>query len=132
MVMVCCDRSRGVCKGCSCVQEGKPCVDCLPGRVGNCQNTFGRLDVLVQDFDIVSSASRSGERRGHPGPLVDSCPDSVLSSDSDGEFVVSLSSGPSDHVSPSSISLIPRLWLVLSSRGAFVDKISCAYTEVVR
>ena len=37
--MSCCRCSRkGSCSGCKCVQLGRKCGNCLPGRLGNCQN----------------------------------------------------------------------------------------------
>ena len=32
-----CNRS-GICKSCSCVKSGRPCVKCMPGNLGRCQN----------------------------------------------------------------------------------------------
>ena len=38
--MPCCRCNRsGFCKRCVCVREGRPCVGCLPGRLGHCQNS---------------------------------------------------------------------------------------------
>ena len=39
MTMVCCKCNRtGLCRGCACVKAGRSCVNCLPGKLGNCAN----------------------------------------------------------------------------------------------
>jgi hypothetical protein len=33
-----CPKSKGKCKRCSCVKQGKLCVNCYPGRNDSCAN----------------------------------------------------------------------------------------------
>ena len=44
---VCCHCNwKGLCKGCTCVMSGLFCSDCLPSRLGQCQNQFLPLSHL--------------------------------------------------------------------------------------
>ena len=44
--MVCCRcNRRGLCKGCSCVKDGRPCIDCLPCREDNCHNSTPAVSI---------------------------------------------------------------------------------------
>ena len=57
--MACCRCNRtGFCKGCACVKAKKSCVNCLPGKLGNCANR--------------STATVMGSTNSHPEPLRDS------------------------------------------------------------
>ena len=42
--MVCCKCNRtGLCRGCACVKAGRSCVNCLPGKLGNCANATSNV-----------------------------------------------------------------------------------------
>ena len=37
-----CNGLKRLCKGCACVNSGRPCSNCLPDRTGRCHNRFGQ------------------------------------------------------------------------------------------
>ena len=57
---MCCKCNRtGLCRGCACVKAGKPCVNCLPSKLGNCVNasTTGSSYLSVPTSTAQTSAS---------------------------------------------------------------------------
>ena len=60
--MVCCGcNRRGLCKGCVCVKAQRFCVDCVPCRLGSCQNLPGpcvAADVKLKPASISQDLAR--------------------------------------------------------------------------
>ena len=76
--------ASGRCRGCSCRKSGKPCVDCLPSRLGRCEN-LPSSDTTVADSisDSPSSSTlHSPDRPDDSGtelPSITACSESVTS-----------------------------------------------------
>ena len=83
--LVCCSCNglKRLCKGCACVNAGRPCSNCLPDRTGRCHNRFGQShsnESSVPEVVVGSGAAPSPSSSSPVSTL--SSPVSTLSSPS--------------------------------------------------
>ena len=76
--MVCCRcNRRGLCKGCSCVKDGRHCIDCLPCREGNCHNL---TPAAIAEPGLTTSRTlddQAPQQLGSTSPLISSLPPTI-------------------------------------------------------
>ena len=60
--LVCCSCNglKRLCKGCACVNAGRPCSNCLPDRTGRCHNHFGQLHSPSNELSVPEVVVGSG------------------------------------------------------------------------
>ncbi len=63
-----CNRS-GICRGCACVNAGRPCSGCLPSQVGTCQNVSQPSSLAPKSVFCLPSPGSMSTNSTSPSPV---------------------------------------------------------------
>ncbi|XP_064399254.1 uncharacterized protein LOC135345735 [Halichondria panicea] len=141
MVQCCRCNRTGMCKGCSCVKAGNKCSNCLPSKLGNCQNSSPKSASSV-DVPVVLHLTDSANLTTQSIPL---SPQTLLDLE-EGDHISSSGTSYSNSPTPPTTSNEQRSYPMLPnflpistpnftwgihSATDFTQIIEATYSEVV-
>ena len=133
--MVCCKCNKtGKCKGCSCVKEGKHCINCLPGKMGVCANVVTSSTLTSTSASSLAS-NQSDSSQGQSPVATTTTATTTITTTTDSMTTSNIATN-STPLSPVPSIQTPEQqplnfsWGVYSGKDIF-DEINSAYEEII-
>ena len=113
---------KGTCRGCLCAQQGIPCSDCLPKKLGRCSNSqANHTDNRELDRDITETIENHLPAATIDDEFIHPSPNDLLTPHVAGDFIDTSESQPQ-----------PPNFMWGSHNGSlFSDKIKATFEEVI-